>query len=171
MLLDVIKFAGRLAQIHITIETSFLQAGYFVGGLAHDMGHTLGTLQIGSAVGHHDVLCRDEHSYLTANRGVVVDLFKRRAGDRQGPQELFVLRAVLRHPVGKLVVHVVLHTQSGIFLIQRLFADDLRLDRPHGGEGLHDPFSLEANHGLSEHGVEHAAGPVPRLGTVFVLQA
>ena len=82
-----------------------------------------------------------------------------------------MLRAVLRHHLSQLVVHVLLDTLGRFFLLGRLFADDYRLDGASSRERLCDAFGLEANHRLGEHGVKHTAGAVPRLSAFLVLQA
>ena len=138
LLLDVVKLVAWLAQVHFCVEPSSLQLQNLVGGLAHDVGHTLCTLQTGRAVWHHHVFSRDEHRHLTAQVGVVVDLLERRASDGQRPQQLLLLGAILLHHLGQLVVHVLAHAGSSFCLLGRLFADDLCLDRTCSGERLHD---------------------------------
>jgi len=56
-----------------------------------------------------------------------------------------MLWAVLHHDIRQLVVHVFLNSFCGFCSLWGFFADDLGLDRALGGEGLHDPFSLEAD--------------------------
>ena len=77
----------------------------------------------------------------------------------------------LTHDLGQLVVHVLLDAASRLNLLWRFFANNLCTYRPLGGEHLGDGLRLEAHHGLGNHRVEHAAGSLPRLRAVFVLQA
>ena len=81
-----------------------------------------------------------------------------------------MLRAVLHHDVGQLVVHVLFDTSGSFFLLRRVFTDDLCLDRASGWECLGNTFRLKPHNGLSQHRVEHTTRTVPRLRTFFIPQ-
>ena len=66
-----------------------------------------------------------------------------------------MLGAVLAHHLGQLVVHVVSHPDRRFFLLRGFLADDLRLDRSHGWEGLHYGLGLELDRTLHQDGVIH----------------
>ena len=171
LLLDVVELMRRITQVHVHIEPSFLQLGDLILCLTHHVRDPLGTLQTGCTVGHNDVFCGDEHRNLTANARVVVDLLERRASQGQVPQQLLMLWPVLSHHFSELVVHVFTNSCRCFFFGGCIFAQNLCLHRACGWERLHDAFGLEAHNGLCQHGVKHTTRALPRLRTIFVLQA
>ena len=134
------------------------------------MRDPLGSLQATGPIRHNDVLGSDKHRHLTAFAWVVVDLLERRACQRQRPQHLLVLRAVLGHHLGKLVVHVLAHACGGLFLKYVGLTHNLRLHRPHCREGLHHRLGLEPHNCLGQHRVEYATCALPRFCALFVVQ-
>ena len=82
-----------------------------------------------------------------------------------------MLWAELNHAVCQLVVHVILHASGRIFLLRRLFADDLRLDWARCGESGHHCLGLELNQSLRQDWVVHTASTNPWVGTFFDLHA
>ena len=82
-----------------------------------------------------------------------------------------MLWPVLHHHFSQLVVHVLAHASCGFFTQQVNSSNDLGLDWPHCWERLHHRFTLEPDHALGEHRVEHTTRTLPRLSPVFILQA
>ena len=133
------------------------------------MGDTLSRFEVRRAIGHHNVVCGHVHRHLPPYRRVVIHLLERVTGKTQAPQHPLVLRAVLNHAVGQLVVHIVLDAPRCIALLRCFFADNLRPHRSLGRERLHHGLSLELNDRFSEERVVHTAGTGPRLGAVLDL--
>ena len=82
-----------------------------------------------------------------------------------------MLTAKLFHLLGQLKVHVVLHATGCFLQLWRVFTNQFRAHWALGGERLSDRLSLKPHNRLGNHGVEHAASALPRLGTLFDLQA
>ena len=127
------------------------------------MGHALAGLQVRGPVGDNDVFRRDKLRGLTLQVGVVVDLLERVTGQSKAPQHALMLRAVLHHALGQLVVHIYLHALGRILLLRRFLADDLRLDRPRCREGLHHGLCLELHQGFRKQWVVDTARAGPRF--------
>ncbi|MNK93541.1 hypothetical protein D3C87_1137070 [compost metagenome] len=81
-----------------------------------------------------------------------------------------MLRAVLSHPLRKLIVHVILDTIRGVILVRGFFTDNDRLDWASRREGLHDGFGLKTYHRFGQDRVIYPAGAFPRLSLILVAQ-
>ena len=82
-----------------------------------------------------------------------------------------MLRAVLRHAVSQLIVHVVHDSHGRIARLAVFLADDLGLDRALSREGIHDRLRLKLHQSLRQQRMGHAARALPRLRAVFQLHA
>ena len=82
-----------------------------------------------------------------------------------------MLRAVLNHHIGQLVVHVDLDTQRGVFFLPRNFPDDLGSDRARGRECLTHGFGLKTNSSFGQNCGIYATRALPRVCTLFVFEA
>ena len=169
--LDVGLLLGRIGQLDVAVEPSFLELHDLVLGLAHHMGDAVAGVQVRGPVGQDDVFGGDEHRHLTPQAWVVVHLLERTARGRQAPQHALMLWPELAHHFCQLVVHVELDTDSGFLLLWGLLAQDFGTHRALRGEGLRDRLRLEAHHSFGNHRVKHARRAVPRLRALFVLEA
>ena len=170
-LLDVGLLPGRIGQLNVTIEPSFLELDNLVLGLAHHMGDAVAGVQVRGPVGQDDVFCGDKHRHLTAQARVVVHLLERATSGWQAPQHALMLRPELTHHFCQLVVHVELDTHSGFLFLRGLLAQNFGTYRALRGEGLRDRLRLEAHNRLGNHRVEHARRAVPRFCALLVLEA
>ena len=167
---DIVRILRRLTQHHIPIEARDLQLANLVLGLLHPVRVARGRHEVRGAVGHDEVLSRDEQGDRALQRRVVVHLLQGAARDWQVPQQTLVLRTIVRHHLGKVEIHVITHALSRLFLLTGDTPDDLRLDRARRGKGFHDGLALELHHRLSQDRVAHATGTVPRLSALLDLQ-
>ena len=170
-LLDLIDVAVGLSDIHVPVEPCVLEPDDLVLGLAHPVGDAWARGDLRGAVGEDDILSRHKGRDLPVHARVEVDLLERRPGDGQVPEHLLVLRAVLHHDLGQLVVHVRLHPLRSVLFLTAAFADDVGLHRARGRKQLGDGFALEPHDGFGQHGAEHAAGTRPRLGALLNFEA
>ena len=170
-LLDVVVYGLGLTQVQIAVEPSRLQLADVVLGLAHHMRDPLSVQDARRAVGDDEVFSRYEHCRLPLHARVEIHLLERASSQPQGVEHPLVLRAVLRHHLGELVVHVIAHPVSGFFLEPVDGTDDFCLDRALRREGLDDGLALEAYGSFSQHRGEHSAGTVPGFCALFVLHA
>ena len=115
--LDVGLLFGRIGQLNVAVEPSFLEFHNLVLGLAHHMGDAVAGVQVRGPVGQDDVFSRDEHRHLTPQAWVVVHLFERTASGWQAPQHALMLGPELTHHLCQLVVHVELNANSGFLLL------------------------------------------------------
>jgi hypothetical protein len=83
--LDIRVVGGGLGEGHVPVEARDLQLADFVGVALQDVGVARCRLQVGGAVGHHEVLGRDEHRDRPPQSGIVVGLLEAGASQRQGP--------------------------------------------------------------------------------------
>ena len=170
-LLDVRVERDGLAQVHVAVEASHLQLLDVVLGLAHDVCHALRSTRTRCAVRDDEVFGRDKHCSLATDARVEIHLLERSAGQTQVVQHALVLGAVLRHLFRELVVHVLAHALRSFFLELVDRTDDFGLDRALRRERFNDGLALEADGRFGQHGGEHPAGTLPRLGALFVLHA
>ena len=168
--LNVARKLVWLTQFFVNVKPSVHQLQEVILALAHPVGNAVAGVNFGDAVRQDHIFSRNKHRYLTANTGVKVHLFKRRTGTWQVPQHLLVLRAVLRHLLGKLIVHVFLNTHRRFFFLGRFFADDLGTARSFSWEGLHDGVGLEAYYCFCNHRMEYSACAVPWLCAFLELE-
>ena len=136
--LNVARKFVWLTQFFVNVKPSVHQFQEVVLTLAHPVGNAMAGVNFRDAVRQDHIFSRNKHRHLTTDTGVKVHLFKRRTGTWQVPQHFLVLRAVLRHLLGELVVHVFLDTHRRFFFLWRFFTNDLCTYRPFGWEGLHD---------------------------------
>ena len=170
LLLHLVHRANRVAQVDVAVEACILQFDQFVLRLTHPMRNTLSTFQIRRTVRHDDVFSRDIDRRLTVKARVKVDLLEGVTCQSKAEQHPLVLRAVLLHDLGQLIVHVISDTNGRVLLLRGLLTDDLGLDRPCRREGLHDGLGLELNRRLHQQRVEHPARTRPRFCPVLVSQ-
>ena len=105
--------------------------------LTHHMCDALGILDVRRTIRYNDVFSGDKRSNLATLTWVVVHLLERTAREWQRPQHLLVLRAILSHHLGQLVVHVLAHAGCGFFAEDVDRANNLGFHRPHRWERLH----------------------------------
>ena len=80
-----------------------------------------------------------------------------------------MLRAILDHHIGQLVIHIFLDACSGVLLLYSLFTDYLRTHRPLGWECLAHSLGLELNYRFGQQWVMYTTCTGPRFRTVFDL--
>ena len=171
LLLHIRMDVDGVAQVDVAVEPFNLQLPQVVLGLAHDVRHALSVEDARRPVRHDDLFGGDEHRHLPPQAGVEVDLLERSACKAQRVQHALVLRAILRHHLGKLVVHVVADTFGSFFLELGDGTNDLGLDRTRSGERLDDGVRLEAHSRFGQDSGVHATRAVPRLGALLILHA
>ena len=169
-LLDLVDCHVRVAQVHVPVEPTVLQPLHLVGCFTHDMRHPLCRAQVRGSVGHHHVLGRHVQTHLPLQLRVEVHLLERIATQPQAPQHAFMLGAVLRHGIGELVVHILLHPGSGFFLRRGLTAYDFGPHRPCSGERRHHGLGLEFHQRLSQQGVIHPTRTLPGFAALLDLE-
>ena len=82
-----------------------------------------------------------------------------------------MLRAVLDHLFGQLIVHVVLNSCRCLLFFPRYLADDLCFDRSVWRKGLDNRLRLELHDRFGQDGVINTTGAFPRLCSVVYPQA
>ena len=135
------------------------------------MRNTLGCLNIRSTIWHHKIISRHIHRRLSIKPWVKVDFLKRITRQPQSPQHLLVLRSVLNHHIGKLVVHICLHTTGRLFFLFSFFANNLGTHRTLRWKCLHDGLSLKLHYSFSQQGVVHTTRSGPRLCAILNLKS
>ena len=149
-LLDLIEGIRRLRHVDITVEPRDLQLVKLVRGLAHDMGDAPSDFQAGRAIGYNHILSGEVHRSLTAQCWVVVYLLEGVTRQAETPQHPLMLRPILDHHIGKLVIHVVLNPGRSVTLLRGLLTDDLRPHWPLGRERLGHGLGLELDQRFGE---------------------
>ena len=82
-----------------------------------------------------------------------------------------MFRAVLRHRLGQLVIHISAHALGSIFFELTDSTDNFCLDRPLCWKRFNDRFTLEPYSRFSQDRRENTTSPVPRLRSFFILHA
>ena len=135
------------------------------------MRNTLGALNVGGSVRYNNIFSRDIDRHLTHDIRVVINLLERRPCQTKAVEHALMLRAVLYHPLRKLVIHIRLHTLGGFHFIFVFFPKDLHSDWASGGECLAHSLCLEPNSSFRKDCREHTASAVPRVSALFILEA
>ena len=133
-----------LPEVYIYVEPISLQGFQLILGLAHDVGYTFSTLDVGRTVWHDDIFGWQVYGRLTTEGRVCVDLLERRARKTQRVQQPLMLRAILSHHLGQLIVHVVTDALRGLYFLLRLLTQYPSLHRARGGECLTHGLRLES---------------------------
>ena len=134
------------------------------------MRDTLRRLDVRRPVGHNDIFRRNKDRDLPREVGVVIDLLEGVTREAQAPQHPLMLRPVLDHLVGQLVVHVRSDTNGGLFLLWRFLTDNLGLYRTSSRERAHHGLGLELHQCFGQQRVVDSTRSRPRLGAVLDLQ-
>ena len=77
LLLNLVHRTHGVAKVDVAVEARNLELSQLILGLTHAVGNPLCIFKVLRAVGHDDVLGRDEHRRLAVKAGVKVDFLKR----------------------------------------------------------------------------------------------